>query len=474
MILYRFKQAALVLSLTLVCVALTSNLQSCATAKRIAAGEPASLDDATPPPNYNPNFIKQITQLPSDPALNNSSTFEITRIDARDPNRVKVIGHLTDNSGTYLSGAAAGKWKNKWCGLTDQSDGRTRNITKYSLKEVTAMDRIPTALALVMDHSGSMGEERALAIQNAAESLINKKKPEDALALVKYDDAVKLECGLTRDANLLRSSLQKTGLLGYGGGTAITDGAAKGIEILSLDKTYERRAVLLFTDGLENSSSLNKDSLLQVARKQGIFFCVIGFGENIDEPFLQTFSSSTGGMYKKIYRTNEMEALFEDIYHRLRNYYVFEYAPPTYGLHNVSLKICLPGDTLVAQGSYDNTPNIGDVSLLDINFALDKADIPAASTATIDDVVTLLKAFPSLNIRVQGHTDNTNNTGDPDHNRKLSQRRADAVKAALTRKGIAGSRISAQGLGDTQPVGDNTTEEGRARNRRTEFVIVSR
>jgi outer membrane protein OmpA-like peptidoglycan-associated protein len=202
--------------------------------------------------------------------------------------------------------------------------------------------------------------------------------------------------------------------------------------------------------------------------------CVAGFGENIDEIFLKSMSTKTGGFFTKIYKTEEMDDLFEDVYYRLRNYYVFEYTPPSYGPHNVTLKMCLPNDSLIAYGTYDNTPNIGDIALLEINFALDKSEVPATAAGIIEDVVTLLKAYPQMKLAISGHTDNQNNTGDPDHNMKLSQRRADAVKAAIVKKGIAGSRIETKGYGDSAPITTNQTPEGQARNRRTEFVIVSK
>ncbi len=64
------------------------------------------------------------------------------------------------------------------------------------------------------------------------------------------------------------------------------------------------------------------------------------------------------------------------------------------------------------------------------------------------------------------------NTGDADHNTKLSQRRADAVMADLVKRGINATRLTARGYGDTMPRTDNATPEGRATNRRTEFVVV--
>ncbi|GIV32161.1 MAG: hypothetical protein KatS3mg030_463 [Saprospiraceae bacterium] len=87
----------------------------------------------------------------------------------------------------------------------------------------------------------------------------------------------------------------------------------------------------------------------------------------------------------------------------------------------------------------------------------------------IDNIVAALQKYPQVRIEVAGHTDNT---GDPAENLALSQRRAEAVKAAIVAKGIDASRIVAKGYGDTQPIDTNDTEEGRAKNRRTEVRII--
>jgi len=452
------------------------SLAGCAEVKRLQAGEPAVSYDATPPPNYNPVYINSVKDLPPDPAqVQKGLRFEIANIDSRDPNHVKVYAHLVDSNGAYLIGAAQTKYKNKICSLTDTYRDAQKNISKYTLKEVTERERIPTAVALVMDHSGSMGEERARVLQDAVDKLIDTKRTEDAFALLKYDDKVGVESPAEVDGRLLHQRLKKNGLEGYGYATAIVNGISAAMDQLNATQfQYNRKAVVLFTDGVDNSSTFNKDSILSVARRSNVMVSSIGFGENIDTTYLQSISNTTGGIYKQIYRTDEIDEVFDDLYHRLHNYYVFEYSPSDYGMHTVNVRLCLPNDTLTASGAYDNTPNIGDVSLLDINFELDKADITPASMPIIDNMVTLMKAYPSLTVEVRGHTDNSNNTGDPVYNDKLSQRRADAVKAALVKKGIQGSRISTKGFGATQPIADNSTEEGKARNRRTEFVILSK
>jgi len=104
---------------------------------------------------------------------------------------------------------------------------------------------------------------------------------------------------------------------------------------------------------------------------------------------------------------------------------------------------------------------------LQVNFATDRAEILPESQPQIEQVLALLAGDPSLELSVEGHTDDT---GDAARNRRLSEARAQAVVAALTGKGIAGSRLAAAGFGQDRPVTDNATEEGRARNRRVELV----
>jgi outer membrane protein OmpA-like peptidoglycan-associated protein len=102
-----------------------------------------------------------------------------------------------------------------------------------------------------------------------------------------------------------------------------------------------------------------------------------------------------------------------------------------------------------------------------INFDTGKATIKSDSSKTLDDAASALKASPALQVEVAGHTDNV---GTPDANMKLSQDRAQAVMAALAERGIQADRLSAKGYGQTAPVADNRTDEGRAKNRRVELV----
>ncbi|SRR5579871_5002051 len=102
-----------------------------------------------------------------------------------------------------------------------------------------------------------------------------------------------------------------------------------------------------------------------------------------------------------------------------------------------------------------------------INFDVDKSSIKPESMGTLNMIVQVMKDNPDLKFEVDGHTDNS---GTAPHNLTLSQQRADAVKAQLITMGIDASRLSSKGLGDTKPISDNNSVEGKANNRRVEFV----
>ncbi|QDW66763.1 OmpA family protein [Luteimonas granuli] len=102
-----------------------------------------------------------------------------------------------------------------------------------------------------------------------------------------------------------------------------------------------------------------------------------------------------------------------------------------------------------------------------IRFAVDRADLLAASQPQIDQVLALLRDEPSLRLSIESHTDAT---GDAARDERLSGARARSVVAALTAQGIDAARLEAKGHGHAQPVADNDTGEGRAKNRRVELV----
>jgi len=106
-----------------------------------------------------------------------------------------------------------------------------------------------------------------------------------------------------------------------------------------------------------------------------------------------------------------------------------------------------------------------------LNFNTGSAVLQSGSMEQISNVADILKAYPAATVKIGGYTDNT---GDPAENQRLSKMRAEAIRDALEKRGIDGSRMSAEGYGDEHPVADNNTAEGRAQNRRVAILVTSR
>lgn len=107
--------------------------------------------------------------------------------------------------------------------------------------------------------------------------------------------------------------------------------------------------------------------------------------------------------------------------------------------------------------------------LENLEFPTNSAEIPPESYARLDFIAGFLSKYPFVTLRVEGHTDAT---GDPAHNRKLSQQRAENIRNYLLQAtGLPPDRIIAKGYGPDRPLLPNTTEENRARNRRVEFIL---
>ncbi len=104
-----------------------------------------------------------------------------------------------------------------------------------------------------------------------------------------------------------------------------------------------------------------------------------------------------------------------------------------------------------------------------VNFATGKADITAESEVVLEKVYQAMKNFPDVVVEIRGYTDSQ---GRREANIQLSQRRADAVRQWMIAKGIDGSRMTAKGYGPDNPIADNGTAEGRAKNRRIEFYRI--
>ncbi len=109
------------------------------------------------------------------------------------------------------------------------------------------------------------------------------------------------------------------------------------------------------------------------------------------------------------------------------------------------------------------TSDLENLPIGNVSFDAGSSNLTSASAPVLDRLANLLTSYPSMRIRIAGHTDNT---GRSSVNLRISRERAERVFDYLTRNGIEPGRLVAQGYGDSQPIADNSTDAGRAANRR--------
>lgn len=126
----------------------------------------------------------------------------------------------------------------------------------------------------------------------------------------------------------------------------------------------------------------------------------------------------------------------------------------------------------VAMNNLGDNPDPRDVaralSIQVINFEVDEAVIPDVNKAVLDRAAKIVTEVPNMNLMIIGHTDSQ---ASDSYNMELSRERAESVKAYLVSQGVDASKLSTKGMGESEPIAENSTEQGRFRNRRIEFVV---
>ncbi len=501
-----------------VCQQISSGLQRNAPArlyafdKVLSVAPPESMiaNDATAPQGYAYFYVNNTKQIVKVDTAKLHYTFRSMKVDG---NNVELQVNLVDANGNEFVGATDPNWRYIWCNLLLQNpNGSVGQINDYVVEEVNEDE--PTAYALVLDHSGSMGAKRANTLQFGAWDMINHKKPNDAFLLVKYDNKVKLEVPLVQSKSSFQRKLANTGLAGFGGSTALIDAAYMAALKLAKANNYQKKAIILFTDGFENASIFSKADLLDLAVKNDIEINVVGFGDQVNEQYLKSIAYNTGGLYIHLYNTCQLRNVFRDVDFKRRHYYTVKFRTQTQGKQVAFLQLCqdmaqhdsiyIPFDNSVQHKPLDQrdlapdlpprsihltqfnqlkipinpvlkpvtnrkvSNDFQNIEFPNILFKTSSDQIISSEQQGIDEIAEFMRKYPNVFLEIHGHTDNQ---GTPAFNMTLSKKRADAAKKLIIAKGVAPGRIITRGFGDTKPIAPNDTADGKAKNRRIEFHI---
>ena len=341
----------------------------------------------------------------------------------------------------------------------------TCNILKYTLNEVK--DNKPYNISIVLDHSGSMGNDRCLELQDAVSKAFQETDIKNKVSVIKFDSQISFEGKSTDSAELQKIIYNKTGMEGFGGSTSIYDALDIAIDSLKTDPSY-RPLIILFSDGYENSSR-DKDlsGIVSKAKTNNIPVFTVAFGEGADVNLLKGIADETNGVFFMIYDRDEFKTVLDNELFLLNHYYEVKFLPCSFDYE----KIKFNGFTDLGNKTTGEKimKGLKETLALNVNFDFDKALINPKYNDEIKKIANYLNHNTEYAIIVSGHTDNAGSTS---YNYDLSVKRAEAIKRAFINLGVDQKRIQAIGKGETMPYVPNDTEENRYRNRRIEVELI--
>lgn len=343
-----------------------------------------------------------------------------------------------------------------------------------SLAMITSDNRVPVDFVFAIDQTGSMGDKIAGVKQNIDEftTRLVAKGIDYRLGLIVFDDHVSQRFWLTDDLGKFKGWIDA--ITASGGGDVKENAleAMRAVTGMNFRQSANRCIVLVtdapyheYNDGTNRtsftpraiSSLLNRADLRTFAIVQPT---ISGYREiamttggqvfDINRPFadiLNQFVSTMTSLYTATYRS-EADIIPDSI--------LVEIKLSNGNISRKRFAVLEIGRKLVVEN---------------ILFATGQSTIEPKSTQSLDYLVRLMKARPTLKLKIEGHTDAV---GDDESNLKLSMARADAVRQYMVKRGIDRQRLFTIGYGKVRPSARNDTDMGRRLNRRTEFIIVQK
>jgi Ca-activated chloride channel homolog len=281
-------------------------------------------------------FFVSFVSLPDMPFVS------LTQLSAQQPSfstkveSVRVDVLVLDN-GRPVRGLAAADFEIADNGVPQQVD-------------LVSFERIPLNVVLALDMSDSLAGERLSQLQEASRAVLDGLTKDDQAALVTFSNVVALGAPLSKDVGIARRALSDA--QGFGD-TSLVDGVYAAMMVGESD--VGRALLIVFSDGLDTSSWLSADAVLELAKRSDVVAYSAAIGSVGGAPFLRELSALTGGTLYKVESTKDLRATFLGILDEFRHRYVVSYTPRTVardGWHRLDVRVKNRRATIKARPGY--------------------------------------------------------------------------------------------------------------------------
>jgi Ca-activated chloride channel homolog len=207
--------------------------------------------------------------------------------------------------------------------------------------DFVGFEQLPLSVVLALDSSTSISAEQLANLRAAGRTVVDQLKPDDQAALLTFADAVTLREGLTRDATLVTAALDRmTPSAGGRGNTALVDTCFTAMTML--DDDPGRALLIVFTDGVDTSSWLPPERVLQAARRSNVVVYAVSTERLSRGSFLRELSETTGGSVFDGQSPATVSAAFVRILDEFRQRYLVSFSPanvPADGWHPLTVRV---------------------------------------------------------------------------------------------------------------------------------------
>jgi len=450
------------------------------------------------------NLTKAELRINNDSAYQNNINLELSSLDSRSfPDLVEIKLTVKDADGKYISELAPPyinkkiDYRKYWTSLLDSSNEEV-NVKDFTVEEIRSKNSKPFSIVYLVDYSGSMSYESKVAVNKSITPILRSSKKDDYISFVKFRSNAFTEIPLQKSKQFLKNKT-KVNISddSISGGTNINEAFKYAFNELKKSPKTHQKLIVLISDGEDTFSQEQKDIIQKEIFENNIQVYAISIGlysshvltisqsgfnvisNNNPVIFLDWIVNISGGKHYNIMYNYEFPFVFADIYLQLKNYYSLKYKAPNFNsIHKVAVSLNIDELNIKKKATeyYDKSifktyDPIGEVKLLNIEFESGKSIVNQKSYPILNDIISYMKQVESVSIEISGHTDNV---GEEKDNLILSKQRAEAVKKYIVLNNIDKKRIKTKGFGESKPLNDNSTEENRKVNRRTEFKILKK